>query len=338
MREIAARNPEAIFGRERALPVYEIVKFGPIEELKEHLINDEIDKAQRENIDHQLTWIVSKAGMDDFRSNYPDWPVLVELFERRNLFVHANGVVNDTYLKASEKYRFPNAKKRALGDELHAEPKYFNSSVHHVIHFGAMLLQVVWRKTSEEAELADKAIGDLGYELIARGQYVIAIRILEFAKRLRNVSSDLRRRMNIINLANAYRLSKDDAAALKVLSSEDWSATGVEFKISVAAVKGSIGDVVDLMTKIGDRGEVGAQEYQEWPVFYTVRDDTRFKETFKAIFGFEYVPSAKKQAGLPQVMEWIKEQRLDAEPTVVEEELQLTVVEEGSPSLQANVA
>jgi len=28
MREIAVRNPEAIFGRDRTLPVYEIVKFG----------------------------------------------------------------------------------------------------------------------------------------------------------------------------------------------------------------------------------------------------------------------------------------------------------------------
>jgi hypothetical protein len=55
---------------------------------------------------------------------------------------------------------------------------------------------------------------------------------------LRNVSSDLRRRRNIVNLANAYKLSKDDASAIKVLSSEDWSATGDQFKISVAAVKG----------------------------------------------------------------------------------------------------
>lgn len=125
-----------------------------------------------------------------------------------------------------------------LGTELHARPKYFNASVHHAIHFGVMLLQVVWRKTSEETEAADEAIGDLRYELIARGQYALAIRILQFARDLRNVSSDLRRRRNIVNLANAYKLSKDDASAIKVLSSEDWSATGDQFKISVAAVKG----------------------------------------------------------------------------------------------------
>jgi hypothetical protein len=174
-----------------------------------------------------------------------------------------------------------------------------------------MLLQVVWRKTTEETGRADKAIGDLGYELIARGQYALAVRILEFARGLRNVSSDLRRRMFIVNLANAYKLSKDDAAAVKVLSSEVWSATGNQFKISVAAVKGNLEEVVELMTTLGENSEVGAQEYQEWPVFYTVRDEARFKDTFKNIFGFEYVPSAKRQAGLPQVMEWIKELTLE---------------------------
>jgi hypothetical protein len=72
------------------------------------------------------------------------------------------------------------------------------------------------------------------------------------------------------------------------------------------------------MTNIGPRGQVGAQEYQQWPVFYTVRDDTRFQEAFKAIFGLEYVPSATHQAGLPQVMKWIK-QHLDKEETTVVE-------------------
>lgn len=319
MKEIAARNPEAIFGRDKMLPVREAVKFDSMEELKEFVINDEIDKAQRENFESQVSWIVSKSNMDDFTPNYPDWPNILELFERRNLFVHANGVVNDSYLKAGAKEKFPNMKDRALGDELHAGPEYFISSVHQVIHFGAMMLQVVWRKVvTDETELADKAVGDIGYELIVRGQYALAIRILEFARNLRNVSGDARKRMNVINLANAYKLSKDDAASLKVLSSMDWTAAATEFKISVAAVKGNVEEVIELMKRIGWQGDVDAHEYQEWPVFYGVREDQRFTNAFKSVFGVEYVPSAKKQAGLAQVMEWIKEQKLEVDPGTTE--------------------
>ncbi|WP_035698755.1 hypothetical protein [Bradyrhizobium japonicum] len=309
MKEIAARNPERIFGREKSLPVHEIVRFSSIEELKEHLINDEIDRTQRDSFDEQVGWIISKADMEDFRPKYEDWPRLLELFERRNLFVHANGIVNDTYLRASVRNKFPDAKDRALGDELHAGSRYYNSSVQHVIHFGAMLLHVVWRKSApDENERADRAIGDLGYELIARGQYELAIKILEFARNLRNVSSERRRRMFVVNLANAHKLAKNEAAAIKVLAAEDWTAAGNEFKVCVAAVKESVDDVVELMGRIGDRGEVDAQDYQEWPVFYGVRDDPKFVDAFKSIFGFDYVPSAKKQAGLAQVMDWIKEQ------------------------------
>jgi len=311
MKEIAVRNPDAIFGKDKSLPVRESVKFDSMEELKEFVINDEIDKAQRENFESQINWIIAKSNMDDFTTNYSEWPNMLELFERRNLFVHANGVVNDYYLKASVKHKFPDAKDRTLGDELHAGPKYFRGSVHRVIHFGAMLLQVVWRKMApDETELADDAIGDLGYELIIRGQYELAVRILEFAKNLRNVSDDARKRTNVINLANAYKLSKDDAASLKVLQSMDWTAVATKFKISVAAVKGDVDEVVELIKKIGSQGDVDAQEYQEWPVFYSVREDPRFSETFTSVFGVEYVPSSKKQAGLAQVMEWAKQQKI----------------------------
>jgi hypothetical protein len=68
MKEIAARNPEAIFGRDKTLPVREAVKFESMEELKEYVINDEIDKAQRDNFEAQVNWIISKDGYGEFQA------------------------------------------------------------------------------------------------------------------------------------------------------------------------------------------------------------------------------------------------------------------------------
>jgi hypothetical protein len=166
MKEIASKFPERIFEKEKTIPISKVVKFGSIDELKDAVINDEIDRAQRENFETQIKWIIDKTGMSDFTPNYSEWPDVLELLERRNLFVHANGTVNDYYLRAASKYGFSKKDGPVLGEELHAGPKYYTASVQLVIHFGTMLLQTAWRKISpDESEAADKSIANLGYEL-----------------------------------------------------------------------------------------------------------------------------------------------------------------------------
>jgi hypothetical protein len=72
---------------------------------------------------------------------------------------------------------------------------------------------LIWRKIlPDESERADNSITDLGYELITRGRYKLAISILEFAKSLRDVV-ELKKRTNVVNLANAYKLSGDPKKA-----------------------------------------------------------------------------------------------------------------------------
>jgi len=310
MREVSAKFPESVFGKDKTIPVQDAIAFGSIEELKESVINDTIDKVQRDSLESQIKWIVNKTNMDDFTKSYPKWPHLIELFERRNLFVHANGIVNEHYLKAQRIYKF-SGKERTLGDELQAGPNYYSTSVRRVIEFGTMLLQVVWRKISpDDNDDADNAVGNLGYELIARGEYSLATLILEFAKNLRKVSDEAFKRRTVVNLANAYKLDGNEKKCRETLDSMDWSTVNLAYQVCVAATKDNVDDVVTGMRKIGTSGEVTAQDYREWPVFFGVRSDQRFVDEFMNQFGHEYVPSAKKQAGLAQVMDWIEKQEL----------------------------
>lgn len=327
MKEIAAHYPEAIFGKDKTLLVKDVLRFTSMEEVREHVLNEEIDKAQRENFASQIDWIIKKTNMEDFRPKYAEWANIIELSERRNLFVHTNGSVNAQYLKAADTFQFPDVKDIALGKELHAGPNYFTASVHRVFHFAAMLVQIVWRKLEpDEADVADKAITDLGYELIVRGQYKLAARILEFATSLRKMG-EVRQRMAVVNLANAQKLDGDSAASEKTLSTLNWEATSPDYRISVAAVRGDVAEVVRLMKKMGKGSDITIEFYQEWPVFYGVREDAQFAAGFKEVFGIDFVPSAKRQAGLAQVLEWISENRTteqDGNSTVLEFKLGLS--------------
>lgn len=306
MKAIGSLAPDTVVAGETKIALNWAMTFGSMDELKDAVINDEIDRIQRQNVDEQISWIIAKVpDMENFRPKYSDWANIIELFERRNLFIRANGVVNKHYLKALEKLNPVHGKDAKIGDELHAYSKYYSESVRTVFHFGVMLSQVVWRKLlPDESEKADKSISDLGYELIARDQYKLAIRILEFARAIRDVSED-RTRMNVVNLANAHKLRKDETQALKVLDSMDWSAVGPQFKISITSVRADVDEVIRLMHRLGSNDEdVTAFAYQNWPVFYHVREDERFKTAFKSVFQVDFVPCARKQAGLAQVLQW----------------------------------
>jgi hypothetical protein len=55
--------------------------------------------------------------------------------------------------------------------------------------------------------------------------------------------------MNVVDLANAYKLSGDEEKSTEVLALMDWSAVGPEFKVSIAVVKGDVDEVVRLIEK-----------------------------------------------------------------------------------------
>jgi len=56
MKEIASTFPERIFEKDKTIPVSKAVKFGSIDELRESVIDDEIDKTQRERtLKHKST-------------------------------------------------------------------------------------------------------------------------------------------------------------------------------------------------------------------------------------------------------------------------------------------
>ena len=89
-------------------------------------------KAQRE-------WISDHMGIALFASE-PQYNDVVELTGRRNLFVHANGVVNQTYLTA-----VVNSPHR-LGERLFVDKDYWSRNDRHLTALSAQLISAIQDK------------------------------------------------------------------------------------------------------------------------------------------------------------------------------------------------
>ena len=212
------------------------------------------------------------------------WPDFIELCERRNLLTHTGGVVSDQYLQNCAEY----GRKSSLltGDKLGVDIDYLTKSIGIVTEIGSKLIHTMWRKFApDQREDADSRLNGLGMDLIAAKEYDTAIKILDFGVNQRQHFSELYKRMMVVNLANALKLSGNHARCDKVLSKHDWSATSYQFQICVAAVRDDFEEVCRLLRMGEGVIEISPSNFRDWPVFIEVRKKPVVQETFETVFG-----------------------------------------------------
>jgi hypothetical protein len=276
---------EIIFGAERQISFSDLLKYASIDDAREAIINKEVESIVRESHHEQFRILETRLGLK-LTVGLTVWPQFIELCERRNLFTHTGGIVSQQYLSVCANYDC-NLEGTSLGSRLRAQPKYLRSAIRIVYEIGLKLAYVMWRKLDERSvEKADSHINHVSFNLIVRKEYALAESILRFVSSVtEKTGSDHNHKLCIINLANTIRLQDREAEALTVLDREDWTASEDKFKICVAAIRKDFKEILRLIRRVGPSGSVSASDYQQWPVFIGIRDDSRVRKVLQEVFG-----------------------------------------------------
>ena len=278
---ILRHKPEIIFTSEKSIKFSDLVGYNSIEEARNTIISKEIETVLRSSHTDQFDWMEKHFSVP-LRQDLKIWPVFVEVCERRNLFTHTGGLVSQQYISVCSKHKC-NIKGVGTGDFLAVEAKYFTEAVRAFFEIGAKLTYVLWRKFSkDETDKADSLINQLCLELIVRGSYQIAEAILTFTSSVMKKSrgSELIRRMMIVNLANSKVLQNRQKEADKVLAQEDWTASGPNFQVCIASIKGDVDDAIKWMNVVGQDASPSLHEYRSWPCFREISKNIKFQEAF----------------------------------------------------------
>ena len=123
----------------------QLVAFESIEAARDAIVNEEAEALLRKSHSEQFSWLESTFGLK-LREGLRQWSDFVELTERRNLFVHARGVVSRQYLDVCHRHQVRVGDELSLGKRLHVTPKYFARAHGCVLEIGVMLGHVLWRK------------------------------------------------------------------------------------------------------------------------------------------------------------------------------------------------
>ncbi len=299
LRAIFVHRPQLISHSDRTFTFAQILELGSIDAARELLLEKEIESVLRQSHVEQFEWMERKFDVA-LRKDLEAWPIFVELTERRNLFVHTDGVVSSQYLSACQRHKVSIPPETIHGSVLGATRDYIISAHKAVLEIGIKLAQVLWRKVLvDEGEDADRSLNDSMYWALLTGRYDLAARWGEFAsKYIKKYHSEESRLTIIINNAIAHKWSGDDSKCKFVLNAHDWSACNDRFKLAIAVLLEEYGKAADAMRRIGTSRVISEDDYREWPLFRRFRATNEFQVAFESVFDKKFQASFDRAPAL----------------------------------------
>lgn len=309
LRTVFEMRPEILNGSERQLKFADLVTFDSIHSARACIADLEVEAILRQSHTEQFEWLEKTLAIP-LRKNLPAWAAFVELTERRNLFVHLDGVVNSQYLRVCGKADVVLDDGCVVGTRLHVAPEYFLSACRCVLEIGLKLNQVIWRKMLPgETEEADKSLIGVSYELLLVREFRLVEELLDFATRppFKHASkeNELYLKINLAIALKAQNKGEGDSY-IKVLEDIDFSALSDLFRLANAALREDVASAVEIMRRMGPEAEKPNRlEYRTWPLFRWLRKSTEFQKAFEDIFGepLGIVRPTKSTGGASQASE-----------------------------------
>lgn len=279
------RYPTALPADDRTLTLADLRQVGSVFEAEKLIIGKEIDSVLRQNTEEQIAYFRKRLKVDveplgDLMSS------IVEIAQRRNIYVHNDGKVNRQYLafvdqSLATKYMAEEGKRQALPTD------YLLNAIDTIDAAAAMLTQACWRKWDKSKDADDNLI-DLTYEGL-RDQRFEYVKMLAVYAKGAGVVEDASRRMLLINHAIALRETGDQDGVRKLLHDMDWSAASLKFSLALHVLREEKEEFLRILPKAMAAEAIKVQAMRDWPLFSPWRGQGWFDN---ALAGFEPTPQA----------------------------------------------
>lgn len=291
VRIIYLLNPNIIKGDETQFYYRTLLDHGSIGAIEKFLVEKKVDSLIRDSHLAQIVWLENTLGIKTLR-DFPEWDRFMELTERRNLFVHSNGVVSSQYITICEKHSALDDSITA-GTVLSIDKEYFLKAFRTLYKMSVSITAIVANicckaHNKNYYEDIDKMIINHVYDAISEHEYDLAIDISNFilTKPFRHKNQD--RCYIILNLAQAYKWKGNEDKCREILEEEDTSTWKRDLLIPKLVLEEKYKDTYDTMRSVGLSGKILNKDlYRQWPIFKKLREQKEFAVVFKEIFGEE---------------------------------------------------
>ncbi|MDN7129841.1 hypothetical protein J6I92_08150 [Pseudidiomarina sp. 1APR75-15] len=287
-------KPEILNGSERQFSFKDINSYESFDEMKEAIIDSEIESFLRKSHAEQFKWLENKLGSSgkkiSLKSGLDKWGDFIELTERRNLLVHNDGIINKHYIKLCTEHGLkPN---KNVGEQLDIDSDYYQDACNCIFEIGVKLGHVLWRKlmpTKESCTKADDNLVELIFNLLVSKDYDLAIRICGLAEfQSFKIATQQSLFFIKINHAIAHKGLEQQDKCTEILDQIDFTPLSDIFKIANFVLREQNEEAAQLMRKLAKSEDFQENFYKNWPLFQWFIKTDEFNETYEEIYGEQF--------------------------------------------------
>jgi len=316
VREICVLKPDLLKSSEKSINFPQILKYNSLEDLQKYCLEETTESVMRQSHTEHIEWLEDKSNTR-LRPNEETWQKFVECTQRRHLYVHTGGLVSEPYLRNCRAHKVKLPKDCTVGTRLSADAIYCESSFSTLFTMGALITHVLWRKYApEESEAADKSLNQLAFSLIDYAQYDLAITLLEFALNdIKKYSSEQTRLMFVVNLAQSYKWSGNDAKCAELLQNLDPTGLPVEYKSAYFTLSEEYEAAITHIRSALKISSINRHDIEQWPIYKQLRTTKEFADFYEKRYRTTWSPPDDDSDKTPfeRLMPKLKAQRDNSE-------------------------
>lgn len=140
-------NPQRYQNSEKTYAASQLIKIGSLDNLIGVMASEEVDSLMRGSHSDQVKFIDKNFSLT-IKNDFKKWGQFIEIFERRNIITHANGIVNDIYISNCKSVGLEKMPK--IGDQVRLTKAYLIYSINILHEMILRILFELWNKKSRD--------------------------------------------------------------------------------------------------------------------------------------------------------------------------------------------
>lgn len=290
------KHPEAAGIKKKSLTLEELKSFNSVEDAEKYLIDNKIEEVFRGGFDG---WIDLLKDEVKLKMPYvkPFFNELLEVYQRRNLIVHNNGIVNSIYFsKVPSEIR----KSINIGDKLTITADYLENAICKLHLVFTLVAAELWKKLEPEEERRADILLSISYKNMLKNRWEIAEWISCFIKD----DECLKSKVKTVGQLNFW-LSRKRRGKMELVYSEiqkaDFSDKSLRYQLAVAALIDNKEEFFELLPETLRTKSLDVNELLEFPIFDEMRQTQEYNDfcenspEFKEYTKLEETSEAEKE-------------------------------------------
>jgi hypothetical protein len=292
------KYPEKIESGEKQFSFFDLKDLGTIDDARKFIIDTKIEKILRGSVEEWITYFKSelKLGMA-YIDKYKD--DLSEAYQRRNILVHNEGIVNTIYIK-----KVPNKFKAATkpGEKISVSEKYLIDIIEKYESSFILSAAEIWKKIEPENTNRGHILNEIVYRHLINERWQIAHDLSFFVKNDKQID-EAPRLIATINYWQSIKWQGKYDEIFEEIKKSDFSAKDEIYTLAKYALLDDENEFWKLLPELYKTKKIPEEYIYEWPLFRKLRQSRRYKRELKKMIGNDNEnPANTKNSPHPSVV------------------------------------